>query len=108
MRPISKKTKDKLLADKFMKTCCLVGQTEQSCSGRIEFHHNLIYQGKQSDIPETILPVCNAHHKIADWTEIKEQLDFIMLSRMSREQVESISKAVDYGHRLEYLRKKYD
>lgn len=108
MRPISKKTKDKLLADKFMKTCCLAGETEYNCLGRIEFHHNLIVAGRQSDIPETILPVCNAHHAIADWREVKELLNFIMLRRMSAEQIKGISKAVNYAHRLEYLRKKYE
>jgi|SRR5579872_3774022 len=108
MRKISEQTRDILKKDKQMKACCLRSTKFDLCKGRINWHHNLIYEGKQSDIPETILPLCEGfHHRYADQTDIKEQLDWIMLYRMSDEQIKSISKAVDYFQRKIYLTSKF-
>ena len=104
MRPIPLEVKEQLSQDVFMKKCCLCGTDRL----RVQWHHNLIYQGRQSDIPETILPLCSYCHAIADDTGVKERLDLIMLKKMSAEQIKSISKAIDYKHRLKYLKKKYE
>lgn len=104
MRPIPEKVKEQLSNDTFMKRCCLCGTTRL----RIQWHHNLILASRQSDIPETILPLCSFCHAIADHTENKERLDLIMLKRMNEEQIRSISKAIPYKQRLKYLIKKYE
>ena len=102
MRPIPPKTREYLSNLPFMKKCCLCG-----AGGRVEWHHNLIYGGEQSNIKETILPLCPSCHRGANKKETKEQLDFIMLQRMSKIQIICISKAVDYLDRLAYLKQKY-
>ena len=104
MRPIPEKVKEQLSNDTFMKKCCFCGTARL----RIEWHHNLIYQGRQSDIPESILPLCSFCHAIADDSGVKEKLDLIMLKRMGTEQIKSISKAINYKQRLSYLKKKYE
>jgi hypothetical protein len=97
-----------LSKDKRMISCCLMTKKDCRCKGRIEWHHNLIFGGKQSDIPETILPLCkNFHHRYAEQMDIKEKLDWIMLNQMSDEQIESISKAVNYQQRKIYVNSKY-
>jgi len=108
MRPIPKKTREELGNDKFMKTCCLWShQIIGWCKGRIEFHHNLIYGGKQSNIKETILPLCKHHHSIADYKQVKEFLNWIMLNRMKPIDILNISKAIDYVTMKRTLNKQY-
>lgn len=104
MRKIPPKTRKELSTDKFMKTCCLL---DENCEGRIEFHHNLIYGGKQSDIKETILPLCHAHHMKADYKAVKEKLNWIMLNRMDVLDLIEISKAIDYVTMKRNLNKIY-
>lgn len=102
MRPIPQKLRSDLSADPYYKSCCLCGSTLE-----IEWHHNLILAGRQSNEKETILPLCKFHHEAARKTEIKEVLDLIMLLRMEDTQIRKISKAVDYFRRKEYLKEKY-
>lgn len=106
MRPIPQKVKELLESDPFMKCCCLCGIDNKKT--KIEWHHNLIYAGRQSDIPETILPLCKTHHDQANNEEVRERLDLIMLKRMSVEQISSISKAINWEHRKKFLEKKYE
>lgn len=105
MRKIPSHVRSGLAEDEWMKHCCLA---DFHCKGRVQWHHNLIFGGKQSDIPETILPLCEDwHHRYADQWDIKEKLNWIMLSRMSDEQIASISKAINYVHKKEQLIKKF-
>ena len=99
MRKIQEKVKQEILRDNFYKKCCLCGKTH----GKIEWHHNLIYAERQSNIKETILPLCQECHEKARNSTIKEKLDFIMLNRMPDEQVESIN----YQQRKKYLNGKF-
>lgn len=102
MRPIPQKVKDILANEKRMKRCCLCGNP------KVQWHHNLIYGSKQSDIPETILALCEKCHDQARNTEVKEKLDLIMLRQMTTEQITNISKADNYHQRLKYLENKYN
>lgn len=104
MRPIPPKIRALLADDPYMKRCCLCG----SNSGKIDWHHNLILGSKQSNIVETILPLCQNCHDKARTTETKEKLDLIMLNRMSDQQIIEISKAVNYHQRKKYLNEKYN
>lgn len=101
MRPIPKQLRDEIAQDPFMKKCCLCN------SPKVQWHHNLIYQGRQSNNPNTILPLCPPCHDQARNKEVKEQLDLIMLNRMPVIEIDHISKAIDYHHRHKYLKKKY-
>ena len=104
MRPIPPKQREEMANDPYYKKCCY----PHYCSGKIEWHHNLIIAGRQSDIKETILPLCQFIHERARLTDVKEQLDLIMLKRMSEAQIGEISKAVNYHQRLRYLKGKYE
>ncbi len=105
MRKISEETRNILAKDKRMRVCALKSYV---CQGRLEWHHNLIFGGKQCDWPETIIALCGGfHHRYADQKDIKEKLDYIMLNQMSDKQIQSISKAVDYFQRKKYVTNKY-
>ena len=76
MRKIPEKIKLQLMKDKFMWNCCLCGISK--AERKIDWHHNLIYAGKQSNDPHSILPLCRKCHAKADDTRVKEVLDWIM------------------------------
>ena len=101
MRPIPPALREKMASDKFYKKCCLCG------SYPVQWHHNLIFKSRQVNEKECILPVCEVCHNKARNTEVKEQLDLIMLTRMSPEQMKKYSKAVDLFQRYKYLTNKY-
>ena len=58
-----------------MKKCRICSST------LVQWHHNLIYGGKQSDDPLSILPLCKEHHDMANDSLFKEELDLIMFER---------------------------
>ena len=106
MRKITKGVIRILENDPRMKKCALAPYIPHNCSPKIEWHHNLIYGGKQSNIPETILGICSEIHRIADRKDIKERLDWIMLNQMTMRQFESLNKA-PLRHKRALLNKKY-
>lgn len=104
MRKIPQKLKEELSSDIFYKKCCI---PDEMCNGRIEWHHNLIYGGKQINEKFCILPICHFHHEHEKNSKIGEKLDYIMWSRATPEQIKSYSKAKDYQFELERLKKIY-
>lgn len=104
MRPIPPKLREKLSESKFMKRCCIA---DHECRGRIEFHHNLTFAGRQVNEEFCILPLCTYHHSIEKRRDIKEKLNWVMLNRAETEQLEAYSKAVDYVSMRERLNKRY-
>lgn len=90
---IPEKLKQEILADDFYKKCCIADET---CKGRIEFHHNLIFAGKQVNEKWAILPVCHSHHEIEKHKEIGHRLDKIMFKMVSDEELKPYCKAIDY------------
>lgn len=93
MRKITKGVLNTLLEDERTKKCCLAEHIPHVCSPKIEFHHNLIYAGRQVNLANAILPLCSNAHKIADRKDVKEVLDWIMLNLMTDREVRSFSKA---------------
>lgn len=96
----------------FYKKCSVVhfshiGVSQDSCEGRIEWHHNLIYGGKQVNEPFCILPLCQKHHKMADKTDFREFLNWIMVSRATSDDLKRYSKVVDYERIYQNLNRKY-
>lgn len=106
MRGISPQTRAILEEDERMGNCPLRGLFG-GCNGRIEWHHNLIVGGRQSDYPKHIIGVCHAHHDMVRNKEVKEMIDFAMLRMLSKEEIDDISKAINYHQRLKYLEEKY-
>ena len=96
-----------ILADPWYKTCCLKGIVDHKCIPHIQFHHNLIYAGSQLQALYCILPLDADMHKLADNTDIKEILNWIMLNRATDLQLQLVSKAVNYTHMRDMLNKKF-
>lgn len=90
--------------DIFYKTCCI---KNHECSGRIEWHHNLIYAGQRVNEIFAILPVCQYHHFLEKRKDIAEHLDYIMLCKATDEQLIAISKAINYLELKKRLSLKY-
>jgi hypothetical protein len=105
MRPISKPVLDSILEDPFYKQCCI--PDDGLCEGRVQFHHNLIFAGNQVDKKSCILPACQYHHRSISYKMIKEQFDWIMLNRMSDQELEFYSKAIDYKREKNRLNNLY-
>ena len=101
MRAIPKKLKEEMARDPFYKRCCISGATNE----KIEFHHNLIYAGRQVNEKWCILPLAKSiHDRIV---EFKEKCDWIMLNRATDDDLRRYSKAIDYLKERERLNKKY-
>lgn len=101
MRPIPKGLAAEMQADPFYKQCCITGATNE----KIEWHHNLIYGGRQVNRKFCILPLAQSvHDRIVVY---KELCDWIMLNRATPEELVEFSKATNYKHRLAFLNKKY-
>lgn len=82
MRKIPLKLRVELEADSFYHQCCIA---DKDCQGRIEWHHNLIYSGRQQNFKFCILALCQYHHSIEKNYEIKPRLNAIMFSRATEE-----------------------
>lgn len=102
MRPIPKALRDEMAADKYYKTCCL---SDENCEGKIEWHHNMTWQGRQLNEKFCILPLCEYHHD--NISIFKEEVTFLMLNRTTDEELRKYSKAIDYIALRDRLNKKY-
>jgi hypothetical protein len=99
------KLREELAADPFYKKCCLTG----TMSGKVDFHHNLIYAGRQVQEKWCILPVANSIHQYHQGitSEVKEKLKWIMYNRATDEELKKYSKCKDLIKERERLNKKY-
>ncbi len=87
--------------DPYYSKCCITGSTSE----KIDWHHNLIFGGKQVNEKFAILPLAKSvHDKI---TQYKEKCDWIMWNRATHQQIEFYSKAKNYFTYLDKLNKKY-
>lgn len=76
--------------DPFMHKCCL--SFMGFCGGRVEWHHNLIYAGRQVNEKWCIVPVCHNHHMRAENKEVKKQLDRVMMSRATEKDLKQFPR----------------
>ena len=104
MRKIPDEVLEEIMKDWFYKKCCVA---DEKCSGRIEWHHNLIYAGKQVNEKWCILPICHYHHEHEKDKELGGILDYIMLCRATNEELEKYSKAINYIELRERLKLKF-
>lgn len=101
MRPIPKKLREDMDADPFYKQCCITGRKDE----KIDFHHNMIYAGRQLNEKFAILPLAKSiHDRIIAY---KEKCDWVMLNRATPEQLKKYSKAIDYIYRKDQLNRKF-
>ncbi len=99
MRPIPQKLKNQLASDKYYDKCCLCG------TKGVQWHHNLIFAGKQVNERFCILPLCPPCHKEMDYD--REKANWIMLNRASEEELFKYSKAINYSREKERLNNIY-
>lgn len=76
--------------DPFYSRCCITGSTSE----KIDWHHNLIFAGKQVNEKFCILPLAHSIHR--DIVKYKKQCDEIMLRRATYEELARYSKAINY------------
>lgn len=100
---IPKQMRDKMSQDKFYLKCCIADET---CSGRTEWHHNLIYAGKRQNELFCILPVCHSHHEREKDRKIGDKLDWIMYNRATEEDKLKYPR-INWKQKLSFLNSKY-
>ena len=93
MRPIPLEMREALAEERFMKKCCLY-EVGYECEGRVEWHHNLIFAGRQVNEKWAILPLCHWHHNRIN--QYKKKCDWVMLNRVTDEELKPFCKAIDY------------
>lgn len=107
-KTIPPKMRVQMSENPFYKNCCYAYFTgDTNCSGKIEWHHNLIYAGQRVNEIFAILPVCQYHHRLADTSEIRMVLDWIMLNRATDLELQTYSKAENYFEKKQRLNKIY-
>ena len=103
MNNIPKSLRDDIAADPFYQRCCITGALAKDT--KVEWHHNLIYAGKQVQEKWCILPLrADVHENIVRY---KERCDWIMLNRATDDDLRRYSKAVNLIARRATLNKKY-
>lgn len=93
MRAIPPKLRLEMERDPFYLKCCA---DNEDCKGRIEWHHNLIYAGRQVNEKWCILPLCVYHHSIEKESEFGSYLDWVMVNRATEDELKKYSKAANY------------
>ena len=110
MRKIPPKLREQMHNHPFYKRCCVTGRgirTENRFNPeRIEWHHNLIFAGKQVNEMWCILPVMKKIHDREKQPHIKEILNWIMLNRATDEELRRYSKVEDLIAKRDKLNEK--
>ena len=103
MNKIPNKLRDEMAEDPLYQRCCVTGFTKRDT--KIEWHHNLIFAGRQVQEKFAILPLAKHVH---DQIELyRDQCDLIMLVRATPEELARYSKAVDLTEKRNRLLMQY-
>lgn len=102
--------REEMSNDSFYSRCCLTGRGRKTDNRfdpeRIEWHHNLIFAGRQVQRKFAILPIIKHHHDhMVGHT--KELCDWIMLNRATDVEIAEFSKARDLQRERDRLNEKY-
>ena len=101
MRKIPTKLREDMANDPFYERCCITGRKDE----KIDWHHNLIFAGRQINEKWCILPlITSVHERIIAY---KEKCNWIMLNRGTDEQLKKYSKLINYIELRDKLNKKY-
>lgn len=105
MRRIPDALRAEMEADPYYQRCCISGV--HKTVEKIDWHHNLIFAGKQVNEKWAILPLATSlHDRISD-PDIKAKCDWIMLNRAEGSTLVRYSKAVNLTRRRDQLNKRY-
>ena len=97
--------REKMANDPYYRRCAITGKPKGLV--KIEWHHNLIYAGRQVNEPWCILPISEAVHLLARSKDMKEKLDWVMLNRGSDEDLLRYSKVENLLAKRAKLNEKY-
>lgn len=111
MSPIPKNVLKEMLADPAYKVCMKFGHFGHECSGKITFDHTVIFAGKQVQVKNFIISLCENGHSVNRFQDAgdhcKESSLWIALNRASEPEMLAISKAIPYLREKERLNKKW-
>lgn len=99
MNNIPPKLKAEIKADPFYVECCLKDENCAYKAGRrkIEWHHVIIFAGRQLQAKWAIVPACSGyHHEFADRHDIKESFLRIVVNRATDAELDAVSKVINY------------
>jgi len=105
MRKMPMSLRREMEADPYYDRCCVTGQHKKET--KIDWHHNLIFAGRQVNEKWCILPLAREVHDRVHEKELKDYVDWLMLNRATEAEIITYSKAVDLAWRKEQLDKKY-
>lgn len=97
---IPAKMRQEMADNPYYHKCAITGTTRD-----IEWHHNLRFGGKNVQEPFCIIPLNKEIHAKIDY--YKEKCNWIMVNRMTNEQLTHYSKADDYHFMKKRLNEKY-
>jgi hypothetical protein len=103
MNNIPPKLRAEIALDPFYQRCCITGAWSRNT--KIDWHHNLLFAGKQVQAKFAILPLAREVHD--NIVLHKEKCDWIMLNRATDEQLKKYSRAADLFAKRDRLNKKY-
>lgn len=86
MRPIPPKMRQEMADDSYYQVCAW--HRKKHPNKRLQWHHNLIHAGRQVNRKWAILPLCQEIHEIVSRREVREYLDWVMLSRAPENELE--------------------
>ena len=101
MRKIPTKLKEEMAADPAYKLCALRGG--HICQGKIEWHHHIIFAGRQLNEKWAIVAICEyIHDQVTPICSnglregIPGELDRFVLNRATEPELLAVSKSIDY------------
>lgn len=103
MRRIPDELRREMERDPFYKRCCL----SLSSSGKIDWHHALIFAGRQVNAKFAILPLRTDIHARVHEPKIKKLCDWVMLNRASAKELKQYSKVTNLARYREQLNEEY-
>lgn len=103
MRKIPAGLRSEMERDPFYKRCAITGKPAGMV--RIEWHHNLIFAGRQVNEKWCIIPLSKEIHDSI--VQHKDRVDWIMLNRATDDDLRRYSKAVDLISKRDALNKQF-
>lgn len=103
MRKIPAGLRAEMERDPFYKRCAVSGKPGTMV--KIDWHHNLIFAGKQVNEKWCIIPLAKEIHDAI--VQYKDQVDWIMLNRASEEDLRRYSKVTDLIRKRDQLNKRF-
>ena len=102
MRMIPLELLAEIIHDDFYQKCCLCNATEH-----INFHHHVIFGGRQLNEKFAIVPLCKSCHDTEKKRDINDKISWIVLNRASDEELKEYSKVENLINKRARLNEKF-